>query len=111
MIAVIFLVLIAASVWLSKLPIVVLWFYLAASIITFLFYAVDKSAAKQGLWRTPENTLHLLGLAGGWPGALVAQKWLRHKSKKPSFQIVFWVSVVINCAALAWFFYILTYGK
>jgi uncharacterized membrane protein YsdA (DUF1294 family) len=105
MLAVIFLILITASVWLGKLPIVVLWFYLAASIITFLFYAIDKSAAKQGLWRTPENTLHLLALAGGWPGALVAQKWLRHKSKKPSFQLVFWVSVVINCAALAWFFY------
>lgn len=104
MIAVIFLVLITASVWLGKLPIVLLWFYLAASIITFLFYAVDKSAAKQGLWRTPENTLHLLGLVGGWPGALVAQKWLRHKSKKPSFQLVFWVCVVINCAALVWLF-------
>ena len=83
----------------------VFWFYLAASIITFLVYAVDKSAAKNGQWRTPESTLHLLGLAGGWPGALVAQKWLRHKSKKPSFQIIFWVSVVINCAAFAWLFY------
>ena len=104
MIAVIFLVLAMALVLLGKLPIVVIWFYLAASIITFLVYAVDKSAAKNGQWRTPENTLHLLALAGGWPGALVAQKWLRHKSKKPSFQIGFWVSVVINCAALFYLF-------
>jgi hypothetical protein len=39
---------------------------------------------------------------GGWPGALVAQETLRHKSKKASFRIVFWATVLINCAGLAW---------
>lgn len=104
MFAVIFLILVIALVLLGKLPIVVICVYLVASIITFLVYAVDKSAAKNGQWRTPENTLHFLALAGGWPGALVAQKWLRHKSKKASFQIGFWVCVVINCAALFYLF-------
>jgi uncharacterized membrane protein YsdA (DUF1294 family) len=46
--------------------------------------------------------LHLLGLAGGWPGALIAQQMLRHKSKKASFLAVFWVTVLINCGALLW---------
>jgi len=67
-------------------------------------YALDKSAAKKGAWRTQESTLHLLSLAGGWPGALIAQQKLRHKSKKQSFRFVFWVTVIMNCSAFFWLF-------
>ena len=70
--------------------------YFAASLATFLAYAFDKSAAKGGRWRTSEGTLHVLALAGGWPGALLAQQFLRHKSAKASFRSVFWGTVVIN---------------
>jgi uncharacterized membrane protein YsdA (DUF1294 family) len=27
---------------------------------------------------------------------------LSHKSKKTSFRVIFWITVIINCAALAW---------
>lgn len=74
------------------------------SLITYLAYAADKSAARQGAWRTQENTLHLLALAGGWPGALIARHRLRHKSRKPSFRLMFWITVVVNCGALVWLF-------
>jgi uncharacterized membrane protein YsdA (DUF1294 family) len=67
-------------------------------------YAVDKSAASKGAWRTQESTLHLLALAGGWPGALVAQQKLRHKSRKHAFQSVFWLTVLLNCGAFVWLF-------
>jgi uncharacterized membrane protein YsdA (DUF1294 family) len=43
---------------------------------------------------------------GGWPGACLAQKFVRHKSRKPSFQIVFRISVALNCAALLWIAYL-----
>jgi uncharacterized membrane protein YsdA (DUF1294 family)/cold shock CspA family protein len=86
----------------GKLPGKVFGLYLVASLVAFVFYAWDKSAAEQGHWRTKESTLHLIALAGGWPGALLAQKVLRHKSRKQSFQVVFWVTVVLNCAALGW---------
>jgi uncharacterized membrane protein YsdA (DUF1294 family)/cold shock CspA family protein len=76
--------------------------YAALSLITFAVYALDKSAANRNSWRTPESTLHLLGLAGGWPGALIAQQVLRHKSKKGAFLVVFWGTVAINCAAFLW---------
>jgi len=72
--------------------------------VTFIVYAVDKAAAMRNAWRNPENTLHLLALAGGWPGALIAQQTIRHKLSKPSFQAVFWVTVALNCAAIASFF-------
>ena len=62
--------------------------------------ALDKAAPRGGHRRTPENTLHLLALLGGWPGALVAQNRLRHKSSKTSFLAVFWITVLLNCVVL-----------
>lgn len=76
--------------------------YAVLSATTFAVYAWDMSAARGGRWRTPEFTLHLLSLLGGWPGALAAQRTLRHKSRKLSFQIVFWLTVIVNCCALLW---------
>ena len=93
------LVLVALAGW---LPFAVLEVYLVASVITFLMYALDKSAAQHNMWRTKESTLYLLGLIGGWPGALFAQRWLRHKSKKREFQTILWVTVVLNCGVLGW---------
>jgi uncharacterized membrane protein YsdA (DUF1294 family) len=82
----------------------VLGLYLIASAVAFLAYALDKSAAKNNRWRTRESTLHFFALAGGWPGALAVQRLLRHKSRKQSFQIVFWTTVVLNCGAFGWLF-------
>lgn len=73
-----------------------LWSYIGVSTITFIAYALDKSAAQKDEWRTPEQTLHLLSLAGGWPGALLAQQMLRHKSSKQEFRSVFWFTVGLN---------------
>lgn len=69
------------------------------SIICFVAYAIDKSAARSGGWRTAERTLLVLGLAGGWPGAILAQQLLRHKTNKPSFRSAFWGTVVLNVVA------------
>ncbi len=65
----------------------------------------DKTAAKQGRWRTSESTLHTIALVGGWPGALVARPVFRHKTTKQPFSTIFWVTVIANCAALGWFVY------
>lgn len=97
-----FLVIVGASVLTAKISPLILAFYMVASLLTFIMYAVDKSAARKGKWRTQESTLHLLSLTGGWPGALVAQQKLRHKSKKQSFRSVFWVTVLLNCSAFIW---------
>jgi uncharacterized membrane protein YsdA (DUF1294 family) len=79
----------------------VLFWYIVASVVTFAVYAADKSAARRGSWRTPETTLHLLSVLGGWPGALLAQRMLHHKSFKRSFQLVFWLTVAVNCSIVA----------
>lgn len=101
-VAVLFLLVVGGSVLLAKIPLYIFTLYIVVSILTFITYALDKSAAKSGEWRTQESTLHLLSLAGGWPGALIAQQKLRHKSKKQSFRVVFWVTVLLNCGAFTW---------
>ncbi len=93
--------LLAFGAWNSRLP----WWLLCAAVVlnllTFVVYYADKSAAQSGQWRVPENQLHLLALAGGWPGAWFAQQMLRHKSSKTGFRAVYWATVVANCAGLA----------
>jgi uncharacterized membrane protein YsdA (DUF1294 family) len=71
------------------------------SLLCFVAYARDKSAARSGRWRTKESTLLMLGLLCGWPGALLAQYLLRHKTAKTGFQTMFWVTVVLNVAGFA----------
>lgn len=76
-------------------------FYACASVVCFMAYAMDKRAARTNRRRTPEQTLLLLGLACGWPGAFLAQVVLRHKTAKRSFQMKFWCSVALNIALVA----------
>ncbi len=67
---------------------------LSLSAITYLTYALDKVRAQSADWRIPETTLHLLAVAGGWPGAFIAQQRLRHKCAKRRFQVFFWLTVI-----------------
>lgn len=102
LIAFAFFAVLAIAVLLGRLPALVPGLYALASLVTFIAYGVDKSAARNNRWRTRESTLHTLGLIGGWPGALLAQRVYRHKSKKREFQVVFWATVLVNCGVLAW---------
>ncbi len=77
-------------------PVLVALLYLWVSFATFVVYAVDKSAAKSGDRRIAESKLHMAALMGGWPGALLAQRFLRHKSTKLEFQQTFKVTMFLN---------------
>ncbi|HJS36487.1 MAG TPA: DUF1294 domain-containing protein [Pseudoxanthomonas sp.] len=101
--AVAYALLIAWAIRTDRLPFEAVFVPLTLSAITFVAYALDKHAAQTGRWRTPESTLHLLELAGGWPGAWIAQQTLRHKSRKPGYRVVFWTMVFLHGIALiAW---------
>jgi uncharacterized membrane protein YsdA (DUF1294 family)/cold shock CspA family protein len=95
-----FLIALAALAAVGRLEISFLALYYGVSIITYGSYARDKTAAQNAGRRTPESTLHLMSLVGGWPGALIAQVLLRHKTRKPSFLIGYWFTVIVNCIAL-----------
>ena len=96
----IFCVALVLTVLAERLPVIVAGLYLLMSFAAFIAYAIDKTAAQNGTWRTQESTLHFLALAGGWPGALFAQNSLRHKSSKAEFKGMFWVTVVLNLGGL-----------
>ena len=71
------------------------------SVVTLAFYAWDKRQATKEGWRVPEKRLHLLSVLGGWPGALLGQRWLRHKTVKTRFRVVFWLTVIGHLAVAA----------
>jgi uncharacterized membrane protein YsdA (DUF1294 family)/cold shock CspA family protein len=99
----VFCAVLLAAVFVGQVPMAALLTYVAMSGIAFIAYGIDKSAANNGRWRTPESTLHFIGLACGWPGALLAQRVFRHKLRKSRFQLDFWVTVVVNIGALVFF--------
>ena len=73
------------------------------SLITLLCYGFDKRAAARQAQRTPEKTLHLLAVAGGWPGALIARPLFRHKTRKQPFTGIFWTTVMVSSGLLGSF--------
>ncbi len=75
-------------------------FYMLMSALGFSLYGLDKRASTRGGWRTSEARLHLVELLGGWPGALLAQRVFRHKTRKTSFQVMFYLAVAVNLVAL-----------
>ena len=75
--------------------------YAILSFLTFLLYAEDKSKAQKGRWRVAESSLQVISLFGGWPGAILAQQLLRHKTRKRGFVTVFWTAVAVNMVAFA----------
>ncbi len=70
-------------------------YLLALSALTYAAYGLDKRRAKASAWRLSEALLHALEALGGWPGAFLAQRRLRHKCSKLSYQVVFWLIVLL----------------
>lgn len=70
--------------------------------VTFALYIFDKRQSRRRGFRVPERTLHFFSLVGGSPGAFLGQRLLRHKTRKGSFQLVFWVLVVVQLGFVGW---------
>ncbi|HSP59327.1 MAG TPA: DUF1294 domain-containing protein [Halomonas sp.] len=100
--AAVFFALLAGLYINGMIPAMLLAGYTAVSLVAVAMYAIDKAAARGERRRIAESTLHLLALLGGWPGALVAQQWFRHKTRKQPFRFIFWCVAAVNCGALYW---------
>lgn len=83
----------------------IILYLLGINLLTFITYWRDKHAAKKrdGAWRTPEATLHMMALLGGTPAAFVAQKVFRHKTKKQSFRFRFWLIIIVQVGVVIWY--------
>ena len=93
------------AAWTQRLAVPVALAAPLLSVLTFYLYWRDKFAAQRNAWRTPENSLHVAALLGGWPGAWFAQRLLRHKSAKESFRQVYWATVALHWVLLALWLY------
>ncbi|MFP5341147.1 MAG: DUF1294 domain-containing protein, partial [Gammaproteobacteria bacterium] len=64
------------------------------------FYRDGLGLATKGIVGTEfeHGAVAFFELAGGWPGALVAQQVFRHKTRKLSYQLTFWLIVVLHQA-------------
>ena len=80
----------------------IVFHFISINLVTILAYWQDKRAAMRGNWRTPEAELHTLELLGGWSGALLAQKLFHHKTKKRSYQSIFWLMLILQLGII-WF--------
>jgi len=77
------------------------------SLVAFVAFGVDKRAAVRGKRRTPEKTLLVLSLLGGWPGVLIGRRVFRHKTRKQPFVALMWAAVavhILGVAGVLWFF-------
>ncbi|WP_339516659.1 DUF1294 domain-containing protein [Pseudomonas sp. RL_15y_Pfl2_60] len=83
--------------------------YALMSLVSFVQYWSDKAKAMRGAWRIPESTLHLVELLGGWPGALIAQQCFRHKTRKGTYQFIFWLIILAH--QLLWFDWLVLGGE
>lgn len=101
MLGVLVLALLVGAASVGRLPALVPLVYVAMSLVSWLAYWRDKDAAGTGQWRVTERTLHRLDLLCGWPGGLIAQQQFRHKTIKGPFQHRFWMTVLLNIAAVA----------
>lgn len=80
---------------------------LVMSVVAFAAFGIDKRRARLDKNRIPEKRLHLYALLGGWPGALLGQRWFRHKTIKLSFRFVLWLIVAVHVMLIAGWFWIL----
>ncbi|MGF1755827.1 DUF1294 domain-containing protein [Vibrio makurazakiensis] len=99
-----FITVLLASIWLVKYPPIVLLFYVFLSAVTYSFYMFDSAAAKQNTLRIHNGILHTLSLAGGWPGALIAQCSYKVHYHNKVFAVLFWCTVGLNFLVYVWTF-------
>lgn len=72
---------------------------------TFLIYGLDKVLALWNMLRVPEAILLFMAAIGGTPGGIIGQGLFRHKTKKDSFQTMFWIIAALQAGLLWALFY------
>lgn len=74
-------------------------YLLAANIVSFILYGIDKYKAKRGKWRISEAMLLTMAVIGGSVGAWMGMKVWHHKTMHKKFTIgvplVFVLQVVL----------------
>ncbi|MDP1631811.1 MAG: DUF1294 domain-containing protein [Caulobacter sp.] len=73
---------------------------LLVNLTAWTAFWLDKRASVRGERRIPERTLLLLALLGGGPGAALAQRQFRHKTRKEPFRTLLGLIVLGQAGAV-----------
>lgn len=87
---------------------IVLIHYLVMSLVSGLMHVADKRRAVRGRRRIPERSLHSMELVGGWPGAILMTRWLRHKTAKARYM---WTLYAIGAGHVVGWLLLLWFGS
>ena len=75
---------------------------IALNVFTMLCFWQDKQRAIAGRRRIAEADLLGLALIGGSPGALLARRMFRHKTRKQPFSTWLFLILALQACILAW---------
>lgn len=80
--------------------------FLFMNLLTFIFFALDKSRSMHRQWRIPERTLILLSVLGGALGGFLAMQLFRHKTRHKKFRygVPFFMVLQGTLAILIWLY-------
>ena len=67
--------------------------------------AYDKHLAKTQKQRISEKTLLSFVFLGGSIGSVLAMLTFRHKTAKKSYLLKFWLIIILQLLAIAWFYF------
>ena len=82
-----------------------LYYLLAANLLTFVIYGIDKHKARHNRWRVREASLLLLAALGGSIGALLAMRAFRHKTQHKKFRYGVPAILLVQLAIAAFCYY------
>lgn len=73
------------------------------NIVAVAVFAADKQNARTRRRRFRERHLLVLAAIGGSPGAVAAQRLLRHKTRKEPFRTWLWLILLLHILAVGAF--------
>ena len=73
----------------------------SVNLVTLVFFGLDKWLAQRDAFRIPEAVLFGVIAVGGSPLGFIARYLFRHKTRKTSFRVKFWLIVVLQIAVIA----------
>lgn len=97
--------------YLEIIGIIHIIYIIIGSIASLVLYKKDKRLAMENKERIKERTLLLTAIFGGGIASLVARIIFHHKTNKPYFSLVIYISVIFEILVVALYLYILMKGS
>ena len=81
---------------------IILGYFLAVNITSFLLYGIDKFKARKNLWRISEATLLTMAAIGGSIGAWAGMQLWHHKTMHKKFKYGLPVIIILQIALVVY---------